>query len=328
MYILDNGDVIPNHLQCNSIPDFNDGQAFSNNLLRIGEVQAIIYPDNPKSFSKKVIEYSVFTQHRANGTAVTRMYEHCVLINPFSGLADKAVWTLRPSSSANKQGANGLGLGSKVLILCINAETNNAVIIGGIRDQKDNEDLDAKDLGHFLEFIFNGIKVFINKDGELSITYTGQSKDDGTVADGVNTNKTGTEQTFLKDGSWNINVKGPVNINSDEKCIIKSTGVELGDATDKMLMGSIYRQNEQQLHSQLISGLQTAITSLNIAGAQLNIAATALAASPAAGAAPGTAAAGAAILASVQGLSTMVSAINSFESSSQQYLSNKNKLDT
>lgn len=352
--ILPNGDVIPSHLSCRTIPSYDDGQAFSNIEMRLGEVQDIIYPEDPKSLSKTVIEYNVYVQHRARNTAVTRLYQNCILINPLSSLADKAFWTLRKSDSANKKGVNGLGLGSKVLILCVNGETNNAIIIGGIRDEKDTDDLNSKALGHHLEFIFNGMKAFINKDGELSINYGGKTNSDGETD--VSDSSRNTSLTFLKDGSfqvktddgngsveqaiqinhtnksidinakdhWNVNVSGNISINSDDICEIKTAGVKIGSATDNMLLATTYRRQENIMNttmSSLYTSLTTAITASGVALSSASIAPTFSAAQ-----AP-LAAAGAAMSVAGPLMAQLSAAITTFESQAALYLSIVNKND-
>lgn len=353
-FLLD-GTVMPGHLSCPSIPTYDNGQAFSNIELRLGEVQNIIYPNDPKSISKSIVEYNVFVQHRANGTAATRMYQNCILINPIASLADKAFWTLRTSDSATKQGANGLGLGSKVLILCVNGETNNAIIVGGVRDQKDTDDLNAKALGHHLEFIFNGIKFFINNDGELNVNYGGKTSADGKT--NVSDSSRNTNLSFLKDGTfnvktddgngsteqsieinhtnksinlkakehWNVDVSGNISINADAICEIKTAGVKLGNATDSMMLGTTYRNSESTLHATMQSGLTALAAQIGLAGASLTTAGSfPVYAGPAQA---GVAAAGAALTTAVANITAMIIALSTFESSGALFLSTKNSLD-
>ena len=128
--------VLPHYLEMR--PPSGDG-AFGNMVMRVGEVQELIPPDDPRNLSKKFIEYRVLVQHLDGETltGTSREYAHCVLINPFGGLADRAFWLLRADS---KRDDTGLGKGSKVLMMCVNGEHNSAVILGGVRYETDAGD--------------------------------------------------------------------------------------------------------------------------------------------------------------------------------------------
>lgn len=191
-------DVVPAHL---SGAHYYDGNAFGNVRLRPGEVQAIYGKNHAMNVSKKFTEYDVYVQHRANHTAVSKMYNHVYAMDAFGGIADTYTYTLRADASGNRFPLKP-GLGSKVLILCLNGENDNAVIIGGIRDS--NGPVDDPALGHHLHWRFNGIDASINKDGELVIEYQGAQNNDGSLADGVDEKSTGTTITFSKDGNVEI----------------------------------------------------------------------------------------------------------------------------
>lgn len=300
-------DIIPSHLYADDREPIYDGNVFNNVRLRIGEVQEAIYPDDRRNRSQKFIEYRVFTQHRANGTAVTKMYDYCTLINPFAGLADKATWTLRGANSAT-QGHNGLGRGSKVLLLCINGETASPVIIGGIRDQTDtSEEKDkAKSLGHHLDFVFNGISFNINDAGELTGTYNGKTKADGTPDDSVDTDKTGStvsmgQDITIKTGDSNKDGKVTVQVAGSPKVTATQEGVQLGDGGEAIVLGNTLVNKMNQLFNQLQ-------TQLNILGGIL-----ALPPFPKPTAQPP--------------ITAMVSAINSFTADLNSALSKKNNTD-
>lgn len=163
---------------------FGPGQSFAgdpsylnNTLLRIGEVQEIVQPSDPRSRSKKVREYRVFVQERGNGTGSTKMYEGCILMNLFGGFADKLEYTLRAEKNADTKSSTHKpgepGKGSQVLILCINGEAHSGVIIGGLRvAAKDKDDPKGAD-GHHLNFEFNGVHFAIDKDGAMTLTVKG-----------------------------------------------------------------------------------------------------------------------------------------------------------
>ncbi len=222
-----------------------DGSWLNNTRLRVGEVQEIVPPKDPRNRSKKFYEYRVFVQHRENGTATTKMYESCLLMNAFAGLADQLHYTLRAEKSAEKKGTEP-GLGSKVLILCINGETHSGVIIGGLRDA--TNDKDETDKGHHLSFSFNGVEIEINKDGELSLQVRGATDAKGKAKndkqpsslkiakDGKITAQTkeGKNKIVIEHGKVTVTAESSVEVNcktakvTATKTSIISTIIELG----------------------------------------------------------------------------------------------------
>lgn len=330
---LPNGDVIASFLGVREDHRFYDGGSFDNIMLRVGEVQEVIYPDDKRSFSKKFVEYTVYVQHRGNGTAATLLYTNCVLFNPLAGLTDRMVWKLRAAKTAGKTGDGIRGTGSKVLILCLNGETKNAVILGGIRDQDDPRDVDVAEknetaqnnLGQYLSAVYNGVRLLVNTDGELAITYTGKRKDDGSVDDSVDSNAPGTQLFITKDGNWGVTTKNSKETlkvdHKNKKIILKcDNGVKVGQATDKVLLGSTYRKAQQQLNNQLYAEITGASTALLSAATTMQTATPTTVAAVVASAA-----------ASIQAASTQLrqaaQAIKQFENNAQQYLSQNNETD-
>src|SRR5687768_11935706 len=93
-------DIIPSFLETQEMnPGVNLADFFKDGTLHYGEVQRIVYPDDPASYSKKFIEYDVYVQLQENNTGVGKMYSGATLFNLFGGLADKLYWSLRPSNS-------------------------------------------------------------------------------------------------------------------------------------------------------------------------------------------------------------------------------------
>lgn len=341
MPILDDGTVIPSTIQAAYTPNFSPDEELDGNVtLRLGEVQRAVWPDDKDSISKKFIEYDVFVQHVANGTATTKLYENCALINSFGGLSDKYYFTLRGEDAAKDAKKNSIGRGSKVLVLCVNGSTSKAVIIGGVRNDTDLKD--DKDLGHHLYWMFNGISASINKEGELTLTYNGKTEIDGKRNKDVKEDVTGTNVSFLKNGNVQIATKddkqhilidhenGQIHIKGDQKVIIKSGGVEVGDATDKWLLASTYRDAESQLNKNLADGIQKVMQKMTQIGAFLTAAGAGLTSgipgAYTAAAAPLTNA-GAQMLQVTQDLAKMYADIQTFEGKADTYLSKVNKND-
>jgi hypothetical protein len=122
-------------------------------------------------------------------------------------------------------------------------------------------------------------------------------------------------------GTWTLDASG--------KTFIKSAGLEIGKATDNMLLATTYRKAETQLHSQLMGALTGLATQLGVAGAAINAACQPMKI-PVAGPIIASAIlqpAGVALTGAVSLVTQMVSAITSFEGQAATYLSMVNKND-
>lgn len=261
------GTIIPHFYGVGNVPT-DDGDGLRNIMLRVGEVQAIYGKAHPMNVSKKFVEYQVFVTHRANGTAVTKMYERCMALDAFGGQADTSTQTFRADSSATRRGS-GPGVGSKVAILCINGESVNPLIIGGIRDSGGEED--EPDAGHHLRRRFNGVDLSINNDGELVLTYGGADNADGSLRDDVDENAVGTTVTISKNGNLLVSdvdgknsvlvdhENGKVVVTSENEVNVNAPKVTLiGDDADQALV----RGNDW---ADLMGEIMDAITQITVA---------------------------------------------------------------
>lgn len=246
-------DVIPHFYGRTRFVD--DGDGLNNCKLRVGEVQAIFGPQHPLNVSKKRNEYQVFVSHRANGTASTKMYDHCLLADGFGSLADYIRYTLRTDPSATRK-TMGPGVGAKVLILCANGESTNPIIVSGIPDaaRDPDPDPDPDQDGHHFEAEFNGVHFDVNNDGEFTLTYGGATNADGTLADGVDEDAVGTTITFSKDGNVTVaDTDGSNSILLDHKnkkvqvttteCDIIAKTIKHGDAdaSQPLVLGNAWK---------------------------------------------------------------------------------------
>lgn len=336
--------------------------AFGDFALRQGEVREVIYPTDPRSRSKTVVEYDVAVAYReGSGPATTTNYPNCQVANLFGGLADKLRYTYRVQTKEPVKGTT-ISDGSKVILLCVNGERRRAYIVGGINESKLQE---LKEDGHNLYFDFNGISAKIDKSGQFKLEMRGPTKVDGSIdtdagasADNVATIdllKNGNLQFYTKDqkqsllldnenkkgvfafGDWETKSTGTTTlaasktfkIQSDQHLEIKSSGVMTGDATDSTLLGSTFRQDQQTMHTKLISALGVAAAQLLAASIAIQTAAGSLAVPITGGplAAPQLVVAGTSVLQASLKLQEAVSAVTSFEASAVGHLSKKNKSD-
>lgn len=241
-------DVVPSFYNLRSTDDPGPhDNGFGNSLLRVGEVKRIIYPEDQDSRSKKIIEYDVLVQHRENDTAVTKLYQNCWLANELAGLADYSFRLLRMStpqtgSTAGESSTVELGFGSKVLILCINAASSEAVILSGIRDERQN-DKGRRDKGVHLEWEYNGVHVEIHDDGSWSVEYKGPTTADGKFdSSRGKTDTTGTKVEVSADGSFKVATRdsqqsividhaaGTVKITGNKDLTLHADKIHIGDS--------------------------------------------------------------------------------------------------
>lgn len=357
---MEDNTLIPHYFNVENRGKVSIDSNLSNISLRVGEVKEIVYPEDDLSISKRWVEYTVeVVQRDGMKTSSSTLYHGCVVSQTFGGFADQVHYTLRKDEQ--KQGNDpkgGVGVGSKVLILCINGTRSNPVIIGGLPEtDSDFGAKDTKDDGHNIYFEFNGVQFTVNKDGEMKLMFRGATKVDGTLEDSADSDAEGTAITIDKSGnikfatpkddqfltinhkdkkiemqaqkSWDCTIKGTVNITADDNVVIKSSGVLVGDATDHWMLGDTYRNAESTMNSKVSGYLQSVETLLTTCATAIMTAATANAVPMTGGAAAATPfnAAAAALQEAGPLVGQAATAITSFESSASTYLSTKNKND-
>jgi hypothetical protein len=152
-----------------------------------------------------------------------------------------------------------------------------------------------------------GHRLFFDDDGEVVVLANGNDK---------------TEIRLTKQGEVLVKAK-KVKVGDS------NTKIELGDSTDAMVLGTKYRTNEAKMNSQLMGQLQALAPLITTAGAQLTAAAAPNGIPIVGGllAAPLFTAAGQALTQAVQIITQMATAIQTFENSANDYLSQSCKLD-
>lgn len=194
--ILDDNTVIASWQGLSPSGQSEGTSSFDNLPFRQGEIKAIVHSDSEDSITKKYTEYTVEVQHRdSNGTGASTMYYGCLVAGLFGTSGDRFVHTLRADAQGDE---SGIGLGSKVLLACVNGETTKAWIVGAVRTDTGGETTED---GHHLLFEFNGIRASINKNGEFKLDFIGATDSTGKLLDGVDAQASGTVLQFLKDGN-------------------------------------------------------------------------------------------------------------------------------
>ena len=226
-----------------------DGEAFTNNLLRFGEVKKIIKPSDKDSRSGKFYEYDVLVQHRENSTADTRWYYSCICANDLGGFADKTERTLRIDDT-NSQTENPTltkGFGSKVLILCINGSQHEAIIVSGLRDDTDS---DNEDLGHHYTLQFNGCSVRVEDDGSYTVLVEGRTRADGIASDDrvdgggsfIRIDANGNITLATQEGKQSVTVDnqdGTIKVNADKDLVVDGSQIHVGaGASEPAVLGN------------------------------------------------------------------------------------------
>jgi hypothetical protein len=358
MYLNDGG-VIPSYLGLQSSAGASTAM-MNDTVLRFGEVKKIVWPNDPKSYSKRSVEYEIQIQHRdGNNAPNTATFRGCTTSTLFGGVADRFEAILRADPNTNKP----LGIGAKVLVLCLGGNQHRAIILGGIKDPQD-KDIDNSDLGHNLFFEFNGLRFVVDKEGQGTVMFRGATKVDGTLSDDADAKAEGTNVSFTREGNVTIatpddaqyirvnhhdrkievladddhhltsnntitidaqgdvgvTTQAGVNIQASNNVNIQSAGVHVGAATDAWVKGTTYRQNETTMHAQIASTLASLSTLLAAAATGLASAGTALVS-------PGLTAASVALTSAVPLLNTLGGYIQTFEAQAATYLSTKNLTD-
>lgn len=361
--VFDDGTVVPSFLSVRSGPG---PSGFARNMmevmLREGLVIAAHAPSADTNTNGKVWEYDVRIDHVDAGTHTEIVYPRARIATSFGGVADFFRWKPRLGTKATTDEGNIFSTGSRVYVMCVNGNTQSAIIVGGAQHPvagADPEDEDAP----LMVFAFNGIRAEIHPNGDFMLRHDGATDSEGKIVDDDKT-KAGT--SIIMDAAGDVIVstgadaKNSIRLDSQGKRIhitgedeveveaagnvkIRSSGVLTGAATDATMMGTTYRTAQQAMHQTVIPLLTSLSGLIATAGAGVAAAGGSIAtaagfhaipvAGPIIGAAPLGAGAGSLATAGVA-LSTaaplvmsIMVAIQGFEAGDLTYLSKKNKSD-
>jgi hypothetical protein len=196
------------------------------------------------NISKITVEYDVVAiEKKVDGSFASTLFKRCVALESFGGLADFFEYKQRNPTNTEfeKNGKIKDSDGSLVALLCLNGDSDKAVIIGCLKHPARSSKL-TKETGKHLEGEFNGLSWKVNKDGELVIKFNSETDNKGKPK---NTEAQGSYTKFDKDGNIHIGTqiaeggKQEAEIVSlskkDKKIRIKSREVIEIEAKDKDL---------------------------------------------------------------------------------------------
>jgi hypothetical protein len=198
-----NNTVLPS-----SLLDFADNEyfgsfanAFANTALRIGMVKQTWKIEDKENENKGMYEYDVLTfQQDKDKGVVPITYKNCVTMDRFGGVADFFEYT--QSAPTDKKITNvDTDDGSYVLILCIDGTQTRGVILGALKHHNRKSTL-TKLSGKHMEGEFNGLRMKVNSDGEMTMTFKGKTDTKGKP---VTAKNGGSQFKFEKDGSVEFN---------------------------------------------------------------------------------------------------------------------------
>ncbi len=205
MNYLPNGTVLPFGLMG---VDHEAGMAgfnktYRNSALRLGIVVKSYDVSDKNNISKLTTEYdvSVFEQNEDKGSSIIT-YRNCISSEGMGSIADFFERTLRvkESKSSNSKTINTSGQnGALVLILCLDAMSEKAIIVGSVT-HPDRKSTLAKHTA-YLEGEFNGVNVKVEDSGAATFTFKGATDNDGKQKDKSQGN---TVVAVEKDGSFQI----------------------------------------------------------------------------------------------------------------------------
>lgn len=238
---LDNGTVLPHGLLgINAeagMSAFN--KSYKNSPLRMGVVVASYAYNDPKNYTKLTTEYDVIVQEQNENVSCTPIrYRNCVSAEGMGSIADFFEKNLRSQTQNsdfqedNTSGQNG----AIVILLCLDAFTQKAVIIGGLTQPGRQTDLTST--APMLSGEYNGVAIKVNTDGSTSLTFQGATDTNGNV---LNSSQGNTVVQISTDGSFsvqhstitfqmersgvvNIIAKGNVNVTTQAEANITTQG--------------------------------------------------------------------------------------------------------
>ena len=191
-------------------------KTYNNPSLRVGIVIDIIDIGTKGNINGMVPEYNVtcIEQNGLSGTDIVS-YKNCLIMDSFGSQADFFHFTRRLPKNSKKTKTSGTlknQEGSVVLLLCLDKNSEKAVIIGSLANPSGKTKL-TKEKGHCLEGEFNGLSWTVDKEGALTVKFKGKTKITG---EAENAELGGSSAAIEKDGSIEVKTKGKQKIRLDQ----------------------------------------------------------------------------------------------------------------
>lgn len=233
---------------------------FSMTGLYTGEVKKAIPLADPNNDSKTQIEYEVEVKIRNGTEAPTVVTTKCKVADLFGAVGDFTVHSYRAATKArnNKPHLDG----AQVLVMFVNGNTQNGVIVGGLKNTSVRNPYTMT--GRFLRWVFNGVSVNINDDGELTAQTEGATKNDGTPDANRDDNNHGPYVQFTKTGNLYVtdNNGQSITLNSKDKAIRILAAEQSQLDAKKVLLGSQSSKENLVLGQAMVKALNELINHL------------------------------------------------------------------
>jgi hypothetical protein len=284
--VLSDGSVIPKYFSPHN-PVIN---AQNDMTLRMGRITNIYYPTDQGNLSGLFVEYDVlvdYTDPYGNYSKV--LYPRCKVVSRFGGPADFEFYTYRQTTIKPEQ-LNNQDAGSVVLVLCVNSDRRQGYILSGVPHNFLPQNPNFKNLalapGTNYVWEFNGAIINVNDNGELLLKFTGKTNinsNDGSISSPIDPNNALTEILFNDQGELilstndqnsilisnqnsgfvDISADNVVNVNTNSGNINLTpnnplSGVQIGEATNYMMLGTTYRLAQTSLDETIVA-LATAL---------------------------------------------------------------------
>lgn len=238
---LDNGTVLPHgllgvNLEA-SMSAFN--RSYKNSPLRMGIVVASYAYNDPKNYTKLTTEYDVLVlEQNENVSCTTLNYRNCVSAEGMGSITDYFEKNLRYQTQNNNTGGevNTSGQnGAIVILLCLDAFTQKAVIISGLTHPDRKTNLTSNSPQLYGEY--NGINISVKPDGSGTLIVQGATDNNGKV---INSQGSITIQAQAN-GQLNITCTGPANIIAQGVTTIDGSHINLGQsALEAVVKGNTF----------------------------------------------------------------------------------------
>jgi hypothetical protein len=231
---LNNGTVLQHGLMSHGPEDFMRGfnRTYQNTALRVGMIAASYAVSDDKNISKLTTEYDVTViQQDSNQGIASVTYKNCMSAEGFGSIADFFERNLRVRSASGQQNPSidfkGQD-GAIVLIMCLDAMTEKAIIVSSLTHPDRQTTL--TDTDPRLAGTYNGVAVLVNPDGSCSLTFNGATDNNG---DPTDTSQGVTTLQIKTDGSFEFmhdaidilaNRNGTLNITTKVDCNIQAQG--------------------------------------------------------------------------------------------------------